>query len=46
MHWFTNVLFFTVSDQKMAIFNEHKSFVQGVAWDPQNEFVATLSTDR
>ena len=30
----------------MGLFNEHKSFVQGVAWDPKNEFVATLSTDR
>ena len=35
-----------LSDQKLALFNEHKSFVQGVAWDPRNEFAATLSTDR
>ncbi|XP_050390036.1 chromatin assembly factor 1 subunit B [Patella vulgata] len=33
-------------DSKVAIFNEHKSFVQGVAMDPLNELVATLSTDR
>ncbi|KAL5010500.1 hypothetical protein ScPMuIL_012805 [Solemya velum] len=33
-------------DQKLAVLNEHKSFVQGVAWDPQGEFAATLSTDR
>ncbi|XP_078619301.1 chromatin assembly factor 1 subunit B-like [Branchiostoma floridae x Branchiostoma japonicum] len=32
--------------EKLAIFSEHKSFVQGVAWDPCNQFVATLSTDR
>lgn len=29
-----------------AILNDHKSFVQGVAWDPKNKFVATLSSDR
>lgn len=33
-------------DQKAAIFNEHKSYVQGVAWDPLGEYVATLSADR
>ncbi|XP_041351342.1 chromatin assembly factor 1 subunit B-like [Gigantopelta aegis] len=33
-------------DTKLALLNDHKSFVQGVAWDPLNEFVATLSTDR
>ncbi|CRL06429.1 CLUMA_CG019620, isoform A [Clunio marinus] len=25
---------------------EHKGFVQGVAWDPLDKFIATLSTDR
>lgn len=29
-----------------AIIKEHKGFVQGVAWDPLNKFLATLSTDR
>ena len=29
-----------------VIFSEHKGFVQGVAWDPKNQFVATLSSDR
>lgn len=33
-------------EQRVALFNEHKSFVQGVAMDPQNEYVATMSTDR
>lgn len=40
------ILWDLTKDQKITIFNEHKSFVQGVAWDPKNEFVATLSTDR
>ncbi|XP_037080491.1 chromatin assembly factor 1 subunit B-like [Pollicipes pollicipes] len=31
---------------KMKILNGHDSFVQGVAWDPQNKVVATLSCDR
>lgn len=25
---------------------DHKNFVQGVAWDPKNKFIATISTDR
>lgn len=29
-----------------AILNDHKGFVQGVAWDPKNQYLATLSTDR
>lgn len=29
-----------------AIIKEHKGFVQGVAWDPLNKYLATLSTDR
>uniref|UniRef100_A0A336M445 CSON011845 protein n=1 Tax=Culicoides sonorensis TaxID=179676 RepID=A0A336M445_CULSO len=28
------------------IFQEHQGFVQGVAWDPKNKYVATLSSDR
>lgn len=42
----TAILWDLVKDQKMALFNEHKSFVQGVAFDPLNEYIATLSTDR
>lgn len=30
----------------MSIFNEHKSYVQGVTWDPLGQYVATLSCDR
>lgn len=27
-------------------FREHTHFVQGVAWDPLNEYIATQSSDR
>ena len=29
-----------------SIIKDHKGFVQGVAWDPLNKYLATLSTDR
>ncbi|XP_073701203.1 chromatin assembly factor 1 subunit B [Garra rufa] len=32
--------------QKMCIFNDHKSYVQGVAWDPLGQYISTLSCDR
>lgn len=32
--------------KSQAILREHNSFVQGVAWDPQNQLLATLSSDR
>ncbi|MGH0191951.1 UNVERIFIED_CONTAM: hypothetical protein FKN15_000922 [Acipenser sinensis] len=32
--------------QKMTLFNEHKSYVQGVTWDPLGQYIATLSCDR
>ncbi|KAK2188752.1 hypothetical protein NP493_123g03032 [Ridgeia piscesae] len=31
---------------KLHMFTEHKSFVQGVAFDPQGAYVATMSSDR
>lgn len=40
------ILNYLLLGEKVALFNDHKSFVQGVAFDPSNEFVATLSTDR
>ncbi|KAK3098179.1 hypothetical protein FSP39_016905 [Pinctada imbricata] len=40
------ILWDLVKDQKLALFNEHKSFVQGVAYDPLHEYFATLSADR
>lgn len=35
-----------ISGQKISIFNEHKSYVQGVTWDPLGQYIATLSCDR
>ncbi|XP_042283237.1 chromatin assembly factor 1 subunit B [Thunnus maccoyii] len=32
--------------QKLSILNDHKSYVQGVTWDPLGQYVATLSCDR
>lgn len=32
--------------KSLSILNDHKGFVQGVAWDPKNQYIATLSTDR
>ncbi|XP_020709487.2 chromatin assembly factor 1 subunit B isoform X2 [Athalia rosae] len=29
-----------------GMISEHKGFVQGVSWDPRNQYVCTLSTDR
>jgi len=33
-------------DTKLAMFTEHKSYVQGVTFDPQGDLIATLSSDR
>ncbi|MBN3300919.1 CAF1B factor, partial [Amia calva] len=32
--------------QKISIFNDHKSYVQGVSWDPLGQYITTLSCDR
>lgn len=40
------IMWDVVKGSKIAIFNEHKSYVQGVAFDPLGNFVATLSADR
>ncbi|KAA0192790.1 hypothetical protein HAZT_HAZT009175 [Hyalella azteca] len=32
--------------KNIGLLKEHKNFVQGVAWDPLGQFVATLSSDR
>lgn len=34
------------SNKSYAVLQEHQGFVQGVAWDPKNRYLATLSTDR
>uniref|UniRef100_A0A286XYU0 Chromatin assembly factor 1 subunit B n=1 Tax=Cavia porcellus TaxID=10141 RepID=A0A286XYU0_CAVPO len=42
----TAIIWDVSKGQKMSIFNEHKSYVQGVTWDPLGQYVATLSCDR
>ncbi|CAH0386297.1 unnamed protein product [Bemisia tabaci] len=42
----TAVVWDVEKGQKIASLGEHKSFVQGVAWDPKNKLAATLSSDR
>ncbi|NWT38568.1 CAF1B factor, partial [Chroicocephalus maculipennis] len=37
---------FLFSGQKVSILNEHKSYVQGITWDPLSQYIATLSCDR
>ncbi|XP_010013141.1 PREDICTED: chromatin assembly factor 1 subunit B [Nestor notabilis] len=32
--------------QKVSILNEHKSYVQGITWDPLGQYITTLSCDR
>lgn len=32
--------------QKLCTLDDHKSYVQGVTWDPLGQYVATLSCDR
>ncbi|XP_056415572.1 chromatin assembly factor 1 subunit B isoform X2 [Hyla sarda] len=40
------IMWDAVKGQKISIFNEHKSYVQGVTWDPLGQYIATLSCDR
>ncbi|KAG8544692.1 hypothetical protein GDO81_022045 [Engystomops pustulosus] len=40
------IMWDVVKGQKICIFNEHKSYVQGVTWDPLGKYIATLSCDR
>ncbi|KAF0306921.1 Chromatin assembly factor 1 subunit B [Amphibalanus amphitrite] len=42
----TAILWDVQKGVKMQILSCHESFVQGVAWDPLNKVVATLSCDR
>ncbi|KAK9884754.1 hypothetical protein WA026_007603 [Henosepilachna vigintioctopunctata] len=34
------------SGKSEQIMTDHKGFVQGVAWDPKSQYIATVSTDR
>ncbi|XP_053675533.1 chromatin assembly factor 1 subunit B [Anopheles nili] len=42
----TAIVWDVARGKNQAILQEHKGFVQGVAWDPKNKYLATLSTDR
>uniref|UniRef100_A0A667WTE0 Chromatin assembly factor 1, subunit B n=1 Tax=Myripristis murdjan TaxID=586833 RepID=A0A667WTE0_9TELE len=42
----TAIMWDITKGQKLCIFNDHKSYVQGVAWDPLGQYIATLSCDR
>ncbi|KAJ8869278.1 hypothetical protein PR048_030850 [Dryococelus australis] len=42
----TAILWDVHKGRHTAILSDHKGFVQGVAWDPKNQYVATLSSDR
>lgn len=43
---FVRLLCAFLTGQKISIFNEHKSYVQGITWDPLGQYIATLSCDR
>lgn len=32
--------------KKIAVWQHHKGYVQGVAWDPTDSLIATVSSDR
>ena len=40
------IYFFIISGKNIGLLKEHKNFVQGVAWDPKGQFIATISSDR
>ncbi|XP_062905860.1 chromatin assembly factor 1 subunit B [Mobula hypostoma] len=42
----TAIMWDIIKGIKLSIFNEHKSYVQGVTWDPLGQYIATLSCDR
>ena len=42
----TAVLWDVEKGQKLSVFNDSKHFINGVAWDPLNSYVATMSSDR
>ncbi|XP_066975835.1 chromatin assembly factor 1 subunit B [Macrobrachium rosenbergii] len=42
----TAILWDVSKGKHISILNEHKGFVQGVAWDPASQYIATLCSDR
>lgn len=42
----TAMVWDVLKGKSLSILSDHKGFVQGVAWDPLNQYLATLSTDR
>ncbi|KZC09000.1 PREDICTED: chromatin assembly factor 1 subunit B [Dufourea novaeangliae] len=42
----TAILWNIHKGRSTAILSDHKGFVQGVSWDPCNQYVCTISTDR
>ncbi|XP_076628326.1 chromatin assembly factor 1, p105 subunit [Colletes latitarsis] len=42
----TAILWDIHKGRSMAILSDHKGFVQGVTWDPCNQYICTISTDR
>lgn len=42
----TAILWDVQKGKNEQILTDHKGFVQGVAWDPKNQYIATISTDR
>nr|CAH7753903.1 unnamed protein product [Callosobruchus chinensis] len=42
----TAVLWDLAKGQMQHILTDHKGFVQGVSWDPKNQYLSSISTDR
>ena len=42
----TAIVFDTVKDKKIRILEDHKGWVNGVAWDPSDQYIATIASDR
>ncbi|XP_030851188.1 chromatin assembly factor 1 subunit B isoform X1 [Strongylocentrotus purpuratus] len=40
------IIWDTQKGEKLFLLKDHRSFVQGVAWDPKDRFCATISCDR
>ncbi|KAG1681784.1 Chromatin assembly factor 1 subunit B [Nymphon striatum] len=42
----TAIMWDVKKGKNLGLLSDHKGFVQGVSWDPKNNYVATLSSDR